>query len=153
MERSKIVKRLSLLPAEYLFKAGACIGAIGVVFGEDEGTGYEYVSRLSNGFKAYQKLPEWISVHIETAKGFAYSEDLFKVSEHFPKVANLLQSFGTAYDNMANNWLMASLAAGTIFALGFVAGEAVRYYRTEGRASYWREFMRKKGQQYYGWKE
>ncbi|MBI2233114.1 MAG: hypothetical protein HYU56_04290 [Candidatus Aenigmarchaeota archaeon] len=152
MERPKIAKRLGLLPAEYFYKTAGVVGAIGAVFGEDEGTGYEYTSRITNGIKAFQKAPEWLYDNAETARGFAYSENLFEVSNYFSGVAKLFQSFATAYDNMANNWLMTSLAAGTIFALGFGMGEVVRYYRTEGRGSFWREFMRKKGQEKYGWK-
>ena len=153
MKTSKTVKRVAGWPAEYFFKAAGTIGAVGAVFGEDEGLGYEYASRLSNGFRAIEKFPYWISDHAETAMGFAYSQDFFEISRHLGKAANLFQGFGTAYDNMTSNFFMTSLAAGTFLLFGYGIGERMRFYRTEGRGSRWREFMRKKGQERYGWKD
>lgn len=145
-----IPKRLALLPAEYAAKAAGGVAATGALIGTSDTFSGKLVDGLYRGgeLAAYTPVKLWsIGADMATKTGFEL------VGKYAPDIGRAFEGIGHFYVNATQEPVKTAAAAAALFLLGYAAGEGIRFYRTEGKGSHFREFVRGLGKKVFGWED
>lgn len=159
---NRYLKLYGLAPLEWALKTSGKIAAVGSVFGRGNDpferalTGFQAVKRMADGYATrYDFGMDLHHTFYEQTPGLS---DIFKLATKYgPKAVQYLvreyEFMRNAVENVSQRPWETAAVAGSLLALGYLLGEGVEFYRTEGRGGVWAEAKRGIGRKWFGWKE